>query len=65
MSFDSQHMQQVATQLLAGMLANPHLYASVSEEGGYGQQEQELIVTAIQMAESLIKKTQLTRSEQS
>ncbi len=38
------------------MLANPHIYPAISDEGGKGQQEQELIVIAIEMAESLIAK---------
>ncbi|MGA7935368.1 MAG: hypothetical protein WCA35_17595 [Kovacikia sp.] len=49
-------MKQVAAQLLSAMLANPHIYASVSDEGVQGRQEQELIALAIAMAESLIAK---------
>jgi hypothetical protein len=37
------------------MLSNPHIYPQISEEGGYGQMEQQLILTAVEMAESLIK----------
>lgn len=51
-------VKQIATQILAGMLANPHIYASVSDEGGRGQQEQNLIVMAIEMAEILITKVE-------
>lgn len=54
-------VKQLATQLLAGMLANPHIYASVSDEKGRGQQEQDLIVVAIEMAESLIEKVEKAR----
>jgi hypothetical protein len=48
--------KQIAAQLLSAMLANPHIYASVSDEGAQGRQEQELVVMAIAMAESLIAK---------
>lgn len=48
-------LQQIATQLLAGMLSNPHIYATVSDEGGRGQQEQKLILVATEMAESLME----------
>jgi hypothetical protein len=48
--------KQIAAQLLAGMLANPHIYASLSDEGSQGQQEQTLILVAIEMAEKLIEK---------
>lgn len=51
--------KQIATQLLSAMLANPHIYASVSDEGAQGQQEQKLIVIAIELAESLIAKVDL------
>lgn len=47
-------VKQIAAQLLAGMLANPHIYAAISDERAKGQQEQELIVVAIEMAERLI-----------
>lgn len=51
-------VKQIAAQLLAGMLANPHIYAKTSEEMGRGQQEQELVITAIELAESLIAKVE-------
>ncbi len=47
-------VKQMATQLLAGLLANRHIYASMSDEGGKGQQEQKLVLVAIELAESLI-----------
>lgn len=53
---DATEVKQIATQLLSAMLANPHIYASVSDEGVNGQQEQELMAIAIAMAESLIRK---------
>ncbi len=40
------------------MLANPHIYPMVSDELGRGQQEKDLIVAAIAMAESLIAKVE-------
>lgn len=47
-------LKQTASQLLAALLSNPHIYPQVSQEGGYGQMEQQLILTAVEMAESLI-----------
>ncbi|WP_019499322.1 hypothetical protein [Pseudanabaena sp. PCC 6802] len=54
---DAKHdeVKQIASQLLAGMLANPHIYPNISDEGGRGQLEQNLIVVALEMAESLIE----------
>lgn len=49
-------IKQIAAQLLASMLANPHIYATVSDEGAKGQQEQELMLIAIEMAENLLVK---------
>lgn len=51
-------VKQIATQLLAGLLANPHIYPTISDEGGQGGREQELIAISIQMAESLIAKAE-------
>jgi hypothetical protein len=48
-------LKETATQLLAAMLSNPHIYPQVSDEGGYGQIEQQLIIAAVEMAESLIQ----------
>lgn len=54
---DAKHgeLKQIASQLLAGMLANPHIYPNVSDEGGKGQREQNLIVVALELAENLIE----------
>lgn len=52
MDVNPQEVKQVASQILAGMLANPHIYPKVSDEGGQGQQEQELIVVSVEMAKS-------------
>ncbi|UKO96117.1 hypothetical protein [Nostoc sp. UHCC 0870] len=46
-------LKQTASQLLAAMLSNPHIYPQVSDEGGYGKMEQQLILTAVEMAEIL------------
>lgn len=48
-------LKQTASQLLAAMLSNPHIYPQMSDEGGYGQMEQKLILIAVEMAESLIQ----------
>lgn len=54
----SSEVKQIATQLLAGMLSNPHIYANLSDEGSQGQQEQALLLVAIEMAENLIAKVE-------
>ncbi|MDJ0714449.1 MAG: hypothetical protein QNJ54_09540 [Prochloraceae cyanobacterium] len=53
---NANEVKQIATQLLSGMLANPHIYASISDEMSRGQQEKELIDISINMAKSLIEK---------
>ena len=58
MKTKTSEIKQVSTHLLSGMLANPHIYSMVSDELGRGQQEQDLILTAIEMAESLINKVE-------
>ena len=55
---ETNEIKQIAAQLLAGMLANPHIYASVSDEKGRGRQEQDLIVVAIEIAQSLIEQVE-------
>ena len=55
---------QIAAQILSGMLANPHVYARVSDEGALGQQEQELKLIAVEMALQLIAEVE-KRSEHS
>ncbi|MDM9381409.1 hypothetical protein QUB80_11915 [Chlorogloeopsis sp. ULAP01] len=51
-------IKQIAAQLLAGMLANPHIYSQTSDDMGKGVQEQDLIVLAIEIAEQLIEKVE-------
>ncbi|MEO0534741.1 MAG: hypothetical protein AAF215_12860 [Cyanobacteria bacterium P01_A01_bin.123] len=46
--------KDIASTLLAGMLANPHIYSLVSEDEGIGQQEKILLSKAIAMAEKLV-----------
>ena len=62
MELSKTEVKQIATQLLSGMLANPHVYATVSDELGRGQQEQDLIIAAIAMAESLITKVEKNKN---
>ncbi|MDY6896604.1 MAG: hypothetical protein SWZ49_00775 [Cyanobacteriota bacterium] len=49
-------VKQIAAQLLAGLIANPHLYPTFSDEMARGQKEQDLILLAIGMARCLIEK---------
>lgn len=58
-------IRRIASELLVGMLANPHIYAMISDESGKGQQEQILISNAISMAESLIQKIEQLPENQS
>lgn len=58
MELQTSEVKQVATQLLAGMLANPHVYPMISDELVRGQREQDLIIAAVEMAESLITKVE-------
>ncbi|MDJ0532853.1 MAG: hypothetical protein QNJ70_10210 [Xenococcaceae cyanobacterium MO_207.B15] len=58
MELQKTEVKQLATELLSGMLANPHVYPMVSDQLGRGQLEQDLIITAIEMAESLITKVE-------
>ena len=58
MANQTSEVKQIASQLLSGLLANMHIYATVSDEGARGQQEQALINVAIEMAEILIEKVE-------
>ncbi len=58
MDSNQSELRQLAAQLLAGLLANPHVYPSVSDERSTGQQEQELLLMAIEMAEQLMQKVE-------
>ena len=48
--------KEIASRLLAGMLANPSIYPNISDMGATAQQEQKLISISIEMAKDLIKK---------
>lgn len=54
-------VKQIAAQLLAGMLANPHIYHVYSTESGKLNKEQweELIETSVAMSEALIDKAEV------
>ena len=56
MAATTDEIKHIAPQLLAGMLANPHVYPTLSDEGVNGQKEQTLILMAIEMAERLTEK---------
>ena len=55
---------KISTKLLAGMLANPHIYASIGDEEGKGQQEKMLISNAITIAEELLDKIELLQDDE-
>ncbi len=58
MELPKTEIKQIAAQILSGMVANPHVYPMVSDELGKGPQEQDLIIAAIEMAESLITRVE-------
>ena len=60
MKSQSLEIKQIAAQLLAGMLANPHLHVAYPTENGKLSQKQqdELVIRSIALAESLISKTE-------
>jgi hypothetical protein len=51
----TEEIKQTATTLLAGMLSNPHIYSQTSSEGGDGQMEHNLMVLAVEMAQTLVQ----------
>lgn len=55
MPFAKDDLKQISTQLLSGMLANPHIYATISDSEAKGQQERIMISTAVMMAEKLLE----------
>lgn len=63
MELPNTEVKQIATQILSGMLANPHVYSMVSDDLGRGPQEQDLIIAAIEMAEILIAKVEKKKSQ--
>lgn len=58
MTIREKEIIEIASKLLAGMLANPHIYTAISDEEGQGQQESFMIATAVTMADRLIRKVQ-------
>lgn len=58
---NTDEIKQIAAQILSSLLANPHIYSAVSDEGGHGRQEQELIAIAIDIARCLITKVDAMR----
>jgi hypothetical protein len=50
--------KEIASRLLAGMLANPNIYPNISDTGATAQPEQKLISVSIEMAKDLIKKVE-------
>jgi hypothetical protein len=48
-------LKRTASQLLAAMLSNPYIYPQLSDEGGYGNMEQQLIIASVEMGRSLIQ----------
>lgn len=58
MELQASEVKVIAARLLAGLLANPHIYSQISDDAAKGQQEQFLTVLSIEMAESLIRKVQ-------
>lgn len=65
MKSQAYEIKQIAAQLLAGMLANPHIGRAYSTENGKLSQKQqdELVTKAIALAESLVEETE-TRIEE-
>ena len=57
MHSQADEVKQIASQLLAGMLANPNIYPSASVQLNR-EQEEELIEKAIAMAETLIARAE-------
>ena len=56
MKLQTAKIEQIATQLLAGMLANPEIYSLEIEVGK--EQEEELVLKAIDMAKTLVTKVE-------
>ncbi len=58
MELSNTEVKQFAIQILSGMVANPHVYPMVGDDLGRGPREQDLIIAAIEMAESLINRVE-------
>jgi hypothetical protein len=55
-SMNNSELKQISAQLLAGMLANPHIYTSATDEEVRSQREQTLVMEVIELAEMLVHK---------
>ncbi len=51
-------LPSIAAQILGGMLANPHIYSMLSDEGASGEQERILRHAALDMAQALINEAE-------
>jgi hypothetical protein len=58
MDSKASEVKQIASQLLAAMLSNPHVYPNISDDSIQGQRERTLVVLAVEMAEVLIEKVE-------
>ncbi|MEA5576065.1 hypothetical protein [Anabaena sp. UHCC 0451] len=63
MNIQADEVKTIASQLLAAMLSNPHIYPQVSDEGCCGNMEQQLIIISVEMAESLMEHIEKTHSQ--
>jgi hypothetical protein len=64
MNKQNEEIKKIASQLLTGMLSNPHIYPQVSDEGGYGNMEQQLVILSVEIAEKLIEYIDNSHSRQ-
>ncbi|HEY9675591.1 MAG TPA: hypothetical protein V6D11_29380 [Waterburya sp.] len=58
MDTNTSEVKQIASQLLAAMMSNPHIYPNISDESAQGQRERPLITLAVEIAEALIEKVE-------
>ena len=58
MDTNTSEVKQIASQLLAAMISNPHIYPNISDESAEGQRERTLITLAVEMAEALVEKVE-------
>lgn len=56
MNLKATEVKQLAAQILAGLMANPHIYSQISDEGGRGQTERNLTTLAIELATGLAER---------
>jgi hypothetical protein len=55
MNTQTDELKRTASQLLAAMLSNPHIYPQLSDAGGYRNMERQFIIASVEMAGSLIQ----------